>query len=185
MSLAQMLADLPTYCNRGSNRNAKGHSVSWNGYKLHIDTADGDIPISCILTSASLHDSQAALPLALMTSTCITHLYELMDSAYDVPEIHEENRKNGRIAIIDPNPRRNAAYAIEIENEKKAQESIGFKLPEVQRYNQRSSAERVNAALKDQHGARIIYVRGAAKVMCHLMFGVLTYTAFQLFRLVT
>ena len=30
---------------------------TWIGYKLHIDVADGQIPISCILTSASLHDS--------------------------------------------------------------------------------------------------------------------------------
>jgi hypothetical protein len=29
------------------------------GYKLHLDVADGDIPISAVLTSASLHDSQA------------------------------------------------------------------------------------------------------------------------------
>ena len=30
------------------------------GYKLHIDTADGDIPVSCFLTSASVHESQVA-----------------------------------------------------------------------------------------------------------------------------
>jgi hypothetical protein len=34
------------------------------GYKLHIHLADGGIPISCVLTSASVHDSQVAIPLA-------------------------------------------------------------------------------------------------------------------------
>ena len=38
-------------------RNAKGHTTSWIGYKLHVDTADGGVPISCIMTSASTHDS--------------------------------------------------------------------------------------------------------------------------------
>lgn len=46
MSLAEMLADLPTCCSVGTKRNAKGHTTSWIGYKLHIDTADGEIPRS-------------------------------------------------------------------------------------------------------------------------------------------
>ena len=66
MTLAAMLADLPTACSVGTKRNAKGHTTSWIGYKLHIDTADGDVPVSCLLTSASVHDSQVALPLATM-----------------------------------------------------------------------------------------------------------------------
>src|ERR1700674_581507 len=83
MSLAEMLADLPTHCAVGTKRNAKGHTTSWIGYKLHLDIADGDVPISALLTSASLHDSQAAIPLATMTAGRVTNLYDLMDSAYD------------------------------------------------------------------------------------------------------
>ena len=71
--LEEMIADLPTRCDRGTKRNAKGHTVSWNGYKLHVDAADGDIPLGCLLTSASLHDSQAA-----QTGQRVTRLYELM-----------------------------------------------------------------------------------------------------------
>ena len=41
MSLPQMLADLPRACDVGTKRNAKGHTSSWIGYKLHVDTADG------------------------------------------------------------------------------------------------------------------------------------------------
>ena len=37
------------------------------------------------------------------------------------------------------------------------------------RYNQRSSAERVNSNLKDNRGGTSVRVRGAAKVFCHLM----------------
>ena len=44
MSLPQMLADLPRACDVGTKRNAKGHTTSWIGYKLHVDTADGGIP---------------------------------------------------------------------------------------------------------------------------------------------
>jgi hypothetical protein len=92
MSLAEMLADLPTHCAVGTKRNAKGHTVSWIGYKLHLDIADGDVPISAVLTSASLHDSQAAIPLATMTAGRVTNLYDLMDSAYDVAEITAKSR---------------------------------------------------------------------------------------------
>jgi len=63
MTLEEMLDDLPKACNVGTKKNSKGYKETWIGYKLHIDAADGQIPISCILTSASLHDSQAAIPL--------------------------------------------------------------------------------------------------------------------------
>ena len=59
MSLTEMLDDLPKACNVGTKKNSKGYKSSWTGYKLHIDAADGGIPISCILTSASSHDSQS------------------------------------------------------------------------------------------------------------------------------
>ncbi len=53
------------------------------------------------------------------------------------------------------------------------------------RYNERSTVERANARLKDEFGGRFVRVRGNAKVMCHLMFGVLALTAAQLLRFVT
>jgi hypothetical protein len=82
-----MLADLPTACDTGTKRNAKGYKTSWIGYKLHIDTAGGNIPITCLLTSTSVHDSQVAIPLATITAGRVTNLYDLMDGAYDAPEI--------------------------------------------------------------------------------------------------
>jgi hypothetical protein len=106
MSLRQMREDLPTACDVGTKRNSKGHTSSWIGYTLHIDTADGDIPISAILTTASCHDSQSAIPLATMSSERVTKLYDLMDSAYDAPEIHAHSRLLDRVPLIDSNPRR-------------------------------------------------------------------------------
>jgi len=85
MPLNEMLKELPKACDVGKKQNSKGHFIKWNGYKLHIDAADGGIPISCLLSSASLHDSQAAIPLAEMSNKRVCSLYDLMDSAYDAP----------------------------------------------------------------------------------------------------
>jgi hypothetical protein len=51
------------------------------------------------------------------------------------------------------------------------------------RFRERSSAERVNSNLKDNYGGRFVRVRGAAKVMAHLMFGIIALTAKQLFNM--
>jgi hypothetical protein len=184
MTLAQMLDDLPKRCDIGAKRNAKGHQQCWNGYKLHIDTADGDIPISCILTSASVNDSQVAIPLATMTKARVTNLYDVMDSAYDVPEIHDHSRSLGHIPIIDPHPR-TAPRKQAMATEHRCRKRIHFRTAEEVRYDERTAAERVNARLKDDHGGRAVRVRGHTKVLAHLMFGVLVLTTLQLVRLVT
>ena len=108
MTLSQMLAELPRHCDVGVKRNAKGYQETWIGHKLHVDTADGDIPVSCILTSASVHDSQVAIPLATLTAGRLVNLYDLMDSAYDAAEIKAHSRALGHVPIIDVNPRRDA-----------------------------------------------------------------------------
>src|SRR3984885_6923968 len=185
MTLSQMLAELPRPCDVGCKRNAKGYKESWIGYKLHVDTADGDIPVSCILTSASVHDSQVAIPLATMTAGRLVNLYDLMDSAYDAAEIKAHSRGLGHVPIIDVNPRRDAALKEELAREEKRRKLAGHRAAEDIRYNERSSAERVNANLKDNHGGRTVRVRGPAKVMAHLMFGILVITATQIIRLVT
>jgi hypothetical protein len=184
MTLSQMLADLPRHCDVGCKHNAKGHAYSWVGYRLHIDSADGAIPLSCVLTSASVHDSQVAIPLATMTAARVTSLYDLMDSAYDDAAIHRHSRSLGHVPIIDINPRATAGLKQELAQEAKRQRLVGHRLAEDVRYNERSTAERVNAAIKDHHGGRTVQVRGGAKVMCHLMFGVVSFTALQLMRLV-
>jgi hypothetical protein len=182
-TLPQMLTDLPTACDVGTKRNAKGHTTSWTGYKLHADTADCDIPVSAILTSASVHDSQVAIPLATMTAARCTSLYDLMDSAYDAPEIKQHSLALGHMPIIAHKTRRGekAALAAEALAKRKA----GYELAEDVRYDQRSSAERVNANVKDNCGGNFVRVRGPEKVFCHLMFGIVVIAAEQLLRLVT
>jgi hypothetical protein len=166
-SLAENLTDLPTRCDVGCKRNSKGHQESWIGYKLHLDTMDGDIPASALLTSASLHDSQAAIPLAQMTAQRVTSLYDLMDSAYDAPQIRAFSRSLGHAPIIDSNPR--------------GGEKIPLAPAQAQRFKERSASERVNSLLKERYGGRWVRVRGAAKVMCHLTFGLVALTASALF----
>ncbi len=185
MGLADMLNDLPTACDVGTKKNSKGYKVSWTGYKLHIDVADGGIPISAILTSASTHDSQVAIPLAKMSSERVTNLYDVMDSAYDVPQIHDMSRQLGHVPLIDVHPRRDQTLKKEIAAENKRSQLVGHKTAEAVRYNERSTVERVNARLKDEFGGRFVRVRGHAKVMCHLMFGILALTANQMMILVT
>lgn len=185
MSLKEMIADLPNACNVGSKKNSKGNTAHWIGYKLHIDAADGGIPISCLLTSASVHDSQASIPLAETSQQRVTHLYDLMDSAYDVPLIHEHSKQLGHIPIIDKNPRRNNALKLELEAETKRCRKLNFKTAESVRYNERSTVERVNGRLKDEFGGRMLRVRGPEKAMCHLMFGIIALTADQLLKILT
>lgn len=185
MSLSEMLADLPRHCAVGTKRNAKGYKTSWIGYKLHLDVADGDIPISGLLTSASLHDSQAAIPLASMTAQRVTSFYDLMDAAYDAPEIKAHSRALGHVPIIDVNPRSTPGLKRELAREARRKKLLGHRLAEDVRYNERSAAERVNARLKDDFGARMVRVRGPDKVQCHLMFGILALSVDQLMRLVT
>ena len=169
--LALLLNELPRECDRGSKCNAQGYKNSWNGYKLHIDTADCGVPVSALLSSASMHDSLAAMPLAFMTAERVTNCYDLMDAAYCSSVLREHSRSLGHVPLIDHNPRKG--------------EKIEFTLSEAQRYKERSQAERINARLKDDYGGRYVRVRGNAKVMSHLMFGILALTANQLMRLLT
>jgi hypothetical protein len=54
---------------------------------------------------------------------------------------------------------------------------------ESDRFGERTMIERVYSRLKDEFGGRYVRVRGASKVMAHLMFGVLALTADQILRL--
>jgi Transposase DDE domain/Transposase domain (DUF772) len=171
MSLNDMLADLPRACDVGSKCNAQGFKSSWIGYKLHLDVADGMIPISAIVTSASVHDSQVAIPLATQSAQRIDNLYDLMDAAYCSPLIRAHSAQLGHVPVIDHNPR--------------GGEKINFDPPKVERFKHRTTVERVNARLKDSFGVHRVNVRGYDKVTTHLMFAVLALTADQLLRLVT
>jgi len=170
-NLDDNLADLPMGCDWGGKRNSKGKAEYWCGYKLHLTLADGGVPLAAILTSASPHDSQVAIPLMQTTSERATILYDLADSAYDASEIKHFSEALGRIPVIDPNKRRGADA--ELDPAKKI------------RYCERSTVERGNSELKDNYGARHVRVKGHWKVFTHLMFGVIALTIKQLFNMLS
>ncbi len=165
------LEDLPKGCDWGSKKGSNGKVYKWKGYKLHLDCVDGDIPVSAVVTSASLHDSQVAIPLSQMSEKRIINLYDLMDAAYDSPEIHLYSKQNNRIPIIDNNPRRGGIKK-KMDPAKSA------------RYNERSSAERVNSELKDNYGVENIRVKGQLKVECHIFFAIIALAAKKIFKLI-
>src|ERR1700690_38068 len=169
MTLEEMLAELPKQCAVGAKTNSQGRKETWRGYKLHLDVADGQIPVSAVLTSASLHDSQVAIPLSRMTARRLTNLYDLMDSAYDCAALRNTSIELGHVPII--------------ERLERGKGLVPMAPHEAQRYKGRTASERVNARLKDEFGGRFIRVRGHAKVMAHLMFGLIALTVDQILRL--
>ena len=169
MTLDQMLAELPRACDVGCKTNSKGSKYFWVGYKLHLDAADGQIPISCVLTSAALNDTQVAVPLALLTAQRVTNCYDVMDAGYDSDRIRQQSAGLGHVPLI-PRRKRGAEQPVMAPHEKA-------------RFRERTAVERVYARLRDEFGGNFVRVRGAAKVMAHLMFGILALTADQILRL--
>lgn len=163
MTLEQMKDDLPTAADLGR----KGPH-RWKGYKLHLDCADGGIPLSTLVTSASLHDSQAAICLEEETSQRVVSFYSLMDKAYDAAEIRAFIARKDKVALIAPQKRQGKVLWLD-----PAQKI---------RLRERNAVERVFSRLKDHFGARHVRVRGHSKVSAHLAFCVLALTAEQLVR---
>jgi len=168
-TLAPMMKDISTACDRGTKCKAQEYKVSWNGYKRHLDTADGGVPIAAVRSSASRHDSLASIPLSLIRAQRVTNLYDLMDAAYCSTELRAHRRRLGHVPLIDHNPRRG--------------EKIEFAPAEAVRDNERTAAERSHGRLKEEFGGHTIMVKGVAKVMGYLMFGGLALTADPLMRL--
>ena len=99
-----------------------------------------------------------------MTSARVAYLYDLMDAAYDAAAIHDQSRTLGHAPIVDRNFRADhqakAEWGREVERLKLIHRPDFDDLI----YDFRTMAERVNARLKDEFGARFLRVRGALKV---------------------
>ena len=169
---AEAMAELPTRCDVGVKRDAPGHIHYWVGDKFHVDVGDEGLPLAALTTSASLHDSQAAMPLMKLTRERVVCLYELMDSAYDAALIRQLSQELGQVPIIDGKPRG-------------TQPKPEMEPDRARRYRHRTQSERFNSDLKDNHGGRGVRVRGQAKVHAHLMCGLLVIFAEALLGLVT
>lgn len=181
--LDTMINALPSQCDVGVKKGTDGYRMMFRGYKLHSAVTDDCIPLAVIVTSASLNDSEAAIPLAEKAHQVAINLYDLMDSAYDSPEIKKHSRRLGHVPIIDKKSRTKGQ-----KKEKKAEEErkrlLGAYTAEDKRYRERLPKERFNALYKDHFGGRNIYYKGYSKVLCHVMFGVLSLTATLLLKLV-
>ena len=169
MPLEAAVSLLPTECTWGCKINSQGNVSYWKGYKLHLDVTDAGIPVSMLVTGANVHDSQAAIPLEMMTERRLTHLYTLMDSAYDAEAIRTFIASRGRIPIIDRNPRRKDARPT-------------FCPATQEHFKARSTVERANAHLKDWLIPSRLYVKGIKKVSFMLACGVLCLAAIKILQ---
>jgi transposase len=183
MTLQQMLAKLPTDCSLGVKTSRSGNQQYWRGYKLHLDAADGQIPISAVLTAARVHDSQVAIALMHMSAQRVTWLYDVMDSAYDADAILKQSKSMNHVPIVQPHPRRQGRSKSILPKIFPAKQVPQMTWAQQDRFKERTTVERVNARLKDEFGGRHIRVRGAMKVFAHLAFGLLALTVDQLLRL--
>jgi len=170
-SVEEALWELPRVCDVGCKTDSKGHKHCWIGWKSHIDWADGGLPLTVVTTSASLHDSQVAIPMARQTAQRVTSLYDLMDSAYDAAAIAQVSRDLGHVPIIAPNRRGKVGTPLDPAS--------------ARRFDERTTAERGNSRLKDEFGCRHLRVRGHAKAHLHVMWGVLALFADQLLKPLT
>lgn len=163
------LKNLNQMCAWGGKKNSKGKTHFWPGFKLHLDVTDFGLPITAVVTGANVHDSQVAIPMEKMTERKVTHLYSLMDAAYDAPQIRSYIREKGRVDLIDFNKRRKTEERVMTPSEKN-------------RYNIRSTVERTNSHLKDWFIPDKIYVKGYKKVNCVLMTAVLCLSAVKILQ---
>jgi hypothetical protein len=168
-SLEEALAELPKVCDTGVKHNSKGRVQYWHGYKLHVDVAEDGLPLAALTTSASLHDSQAAIPLSKMSHERCFGCYKLMDKAYWAKPILDFERSLGSVPIV-PGKVTRAGDPRPLDPDRK------------KRFKDRTGVERFNSMMKDHLGARFVRVRGHAKVHLHLMTGVLACAALVILR---
>ena len=185
----EMLSLIKTECNTSIKQNSKGNRHRWIGGKLHLSVVDGDIPITALYSSATVHDSSLALPLIKQSSQKVNYLYDLADAAYDNTIIKNFSELHNHRPIIDVNPKNSKKLKAKIaldKSEKKILSALNlYNDSDDLHYNQRSSVERVNAYLKDSYGCSKIYYQGAQKVASVFAFAVLSVCITQSLKLVT
>lgn len=166
------LDELPVACEWGCKRDSHGKKKQWKGGKLHVGVTRDGFPVAVKYTSASLHDSQALIPLAQLASARMPHQFDLADAAYDAKQIRSACADLGTVAIIDANPRRNADAS-----------GSGMNEREQEIYKDRTAAERYFSHHLEAHGGRTVRVRTPAKIAFHLLLGTIVIAVEQLIRL--
>ena len=101
-----------------------------------------------------------------------------MDSAYDAAAIAAQSVALGRVPLIDRKFRAQHEAKSECVEEVARMKFIHLPDPDDVLYDFRTMVERINGRFKDE----FVRVRGAVKIKCHLMFGILALTVDQKFR---
>jgi hypothetical protein len=153
---------LPIACDYGVKLGPKGFPIHWRGYKAHVSTGDGGIPLAMFTTSASVSDCTCAIPLMQMVAERVGQVfYNLFDAGYQGKPIVRVSESLEQVAIVAP------------KKQKKDEPKIGLSPDRFKRFASRTTVERFNSDLKENHGGNFVFVRGGAKVHTHLMFGTL------------
>lgn len=169
MRPGKALSEIDLPCAWGCKRNSQGNVSFWKGYKLHLDVTDLGIPVTAVVTGANVHDSQVALPMEKLSERKVTHLYSVMDCAYDAPEIRNYITNKGRSALIDQNARRGT-------------DRVPFDPARKERFKVRTVVERANSHLKDHLIPKKIFVRGHDKVAFQVLCGVVCLAAVKILQ---
>ena len=167
---------LPTHCDWGVKRDSKGKRKTWRGYKLHVACTDGDIPLCAFVSSANLNDAKAMIPMMQKVSEDFDYFYDLADAGYDAAEIRQASLALNHMPIIDRNPRRGEKNVDDVGGRR-----VNLVDATTRRYFARSGIERVFSHLHEAHGGKFVRVRGSAKVLLHLMFGLIVIAAEQIY----
>lgn len=162
LSWQECLRGLPKQCDNSAKNGPQGHLVFWRGYKAHASVGDGGIPLAFFTSSASMHDSMGAIPLLKMVSERVgTVFYNLLDKAYQGPAILRVSEGLGQVTIVPPKQTKKDVLPKQLTADR------------AKRFENRTTVERFNSDLKENHGGNFVFVRGHAKVHAHLMCGVL------------
>lgn len=106
--LREQMPITPTW---GVKCNSEGKNLNWYGYKGHLAVTPSQYIVGALLSSGSLHDSKAAIPLLKgLEAQFPTYRfrYATMDAGYDYEPIYEEVRKRKAQAITAYNRKREA-----------------------------------------------------------------------------
>jgi hypothetical protein len=171
-SWQESISACPSACDFGVKIGSMGFPSYWRGYKGHVSVGDGGVPLMFFTTSASMSDALGAIPLMKAVAERTGQVfYNLFDRGYPGEPILRTAQALDQVAIVAPKKNRKDQPAPQMTPDR------------AKRFENRTAVERFNSDLKENHGGSFIFVRGAAKVHAHLMFGVLTIFALRILRI--
>lgn len=141
------ISELEKRCSLTAKQNSKGQRQWFIGYKAHMACDDFGVPVAFTVTGASVHDTQAAIPLMKRTQRNFDFLYALMDRGYVSADIEAYVQMIGRRAIIAQRTYR-------------GRPPPQMDPPTALRYEARTTIERTNGELKDGYLPVKLYRKG-------------------------